>query len=228
AFSPHVIPGGQAIKRTGGDAQTPQLKPETRTNPQPSHADARAHEDRELRRLKDEVDARARKLGMADKVKTQVTRRGLVIDIPTKQKVIAAWRLLLVRLDGVYKFVRGKPAEPAMPKVDGEVYVLPREVLINLSDGQFVKLDVALGLKRGALPAAGGEAAAAAPPEGFGALPQEAVVRDIVTNSLTGVSGAKLIHRKGREQLKKRILRQILKKTDVKAEDVLFTDVAVQ
>src|SRR5881409_2529628 len=77
-------------------------------------------------------------------------------------------------------------------------------------------------------PKVDGEAAAAAPPEGFGALPQEAVVRDIVTNSLTGVSGAKLIHRKGREQLKKRILRQILKKTDVKAEDVLFTDVAVQ
>src|SRR5213080_3723967 len=42
AFSPHVIPGGQAIKRTGGDAQTPQLKPESKTNP--SHADAKAAE----------------------------------------------------------------------------------------------------------------------------------------------------------------------------------------
>src|SRR5881409_2258247 len=81
AFSPHVIPGGQAIKRTGGDAQTPQLKPETKTNPKASRADAKAQEDRELRRLKREVDARARKLGMADKVQTHVTRRGLVIDI---------------------------------------------------------------------------------------------------------------------------------------------------
>jgi len=145
-----------------------------------------------------------------------------------KKKLIIALPVLLVGLGGVYKFVLAKPAPAPKPKVDGEVYVLPRDFLINLSDGRFVKLDVALVLKHGALPVAGGEAAAAAPPEGFGALPQEAVVRDIVTNSLTGVSGAKLIRRKGREQLKKRILRQILKKTDVKAEDVLFTDVAVQ
>src|SRR5213592_4937191 len=38
AFSPHVIPGGEAIKRTGGDAQTKQLKPEPR--PQVSQAQA--------------------------------------------------------------------------------------------------------------------------------------------------------------------------------------------
>ena len=81
AFSPHVIPGGQAIKRTGGDAQTPRLKPETKTSP--SHADAKAAEDRELNRLKSEVDARAKQLGMSEKVQTHVTRRGLVIDILT-------------------------------------------------------------------------------------------------------------------------------------------------
>ena len=82
-FKPKILPGGEAIKHTAADSHVHQLKPETRTNPQPSHADARAQEDRELRRLKDEVDARARKLGMADKVKTHVTRRGLVIDILT-------------------------------------------------------------------------------------------------------------------------------------------------
>jgi hypothetical protein len=37
-----------------------------------------------------------------------------------------------------------------------------------------------------------------------------------------------MIKRKGRTALKKRILKQILRKTDVKANDVLFTDVAVQ
>jgi chemotaxis protein MotB len=79
AFAPHVIPGGEAIKRTGGDAQTKQLKPETRT----ARADAKAAEDRELRSLKHEVDAKASRLGMNDKVKTHVTRRGLVIDILT-------------------------------------------------------------------------------------------------------------------------------------------------
>ncbi|HEY3189619.1 MAG TPA: flagellar motor protein MotB [Solirubrobacteraceae bacterium] len=81
AFSPHVVPGGQAIKRTGGDAQTQQLKPQS--SPNTARADAKAAEDRELRRLKHEVDERAQKLGMNDKVKTHVTRRGLVIDILT-------------------------------------------------------------------------------------------------------------------------------------------------
>ena len=145
-----------------------------------------------------------------------------------KKKLIIALPVLLVGLGGVYKFVLAKPAPAPKPKVDGEVYVLPRDFLINLSDGRFVKLDVALVLKHGALPAAGGEAAAAAPPEGFGALPQEAVVRDIVNNTVMDVSGSKLISKKGRVALKKKILKTILKTTDVKAKAVLFTDVAVQ
>ena len=145
-----------------------------------------------------------------------------------KKKLMIVLPVLLVVLGGAYKFVLAKPAAEAKPKVDGEVYVLPRDFLINLSDGRFVKLDVALVLDPSSLPAAGGEAAGAAPPEGYGALPQEAVVRDIINNSLMDVSGDKIIKRKGRIQLKQRILKQILKKTDVKAKEVLFTDVAVQ
>ena len=145
-----------------------------------------------------------------------------------KKKLMIALPVLLLVLGGAYKFVLAKPAAEAKPKVDGEVYVLPRDFLINLSDGRFAKLNVALVLEHGALAPAGGHAAAATPPEGYGALPQEAVVRDIVNNSLMDVSGAKIIKRKGREQLKKRILKTILKTTDVKAKEVLFTDVAVQ
>jgi flagellar FliL protein len=145
-----------------------------------------------------------------------------------KKKLMIALPVLLVVLGGAYKFVLAKPAAQAKPKVDGEVYVLPRDFLINLSDGRFVKLNVALVLEHGALAPAGAGAEPAAPPEGFGPLPQEAVVRDIVTNSLMDVSGAKLIKRTGRLSLKQRILKQILKTTDVKAKEVLFTDVAVQ
>src|SRR3989440_8210406 len=29
AFSPHVLPGGESIKQTGGDAQIPDIKPQT-------------------------------------------------------------------------------------------------------------------------------------------------------------------------------------------------------
>src|SRR3954463_14677863 len=145
-----------------------------------------------------------------------------------KKKLMIVLPVLLLVLGGAYKFALAKPV-PVKKKIDGEVYVLPKDFLINLSDGRFAKLDVALVLKVGALaPAGGGEAAAAAPPEGYGALPQEAAVRDIVTNVITGSTGKRLISRKGRVKLKKKILKTILKATDVEAEDVLFTDVAVQ
>jgi chemotaxis protein MotB len=84
AFSPHVLPGGEAIKQTGGDSQTKLLKPETTPKPQQASQAAAAHqEDRELRRLQAEVDSESHKLGMASRVKTRVTERGLVIDILT-------------------------------------------------------------------------------------------------------------------------------------------------
>jgi flagellar FliL protein len=145
-----------------------------------------------------------------------------------KKKLPIILVAVLVVAGGAYKFVLAKPAV-IKKKVDGEVYVLPKDFLINLSDGRFVKLDVALVIPEGsAAPAGGGKEAAAAPPEGFGTMPQEAVVRDIVTNMLTDVPGTRLIQRKGRDKLKKKILAQILKNTDVKAREVLFTDVAVQ
>jgi chemotaxis protein MotB len=86
AFAPHVLPGGQAIKRTGGDSQTTQLKPVTKAEQktqQQSQAQAKANEDRALRQLQREVDREAAKLGMANRVKTHITARGLVIDILT-------------------------------------------------------------------------------------------------------------------------------------------------
>ena len=146
-----------------------------------------------------------------------------------KSKLKILIPVVLVILGGAYKFALAKPAPAPKPKVHGEVYVLPKDFLINLADGRFVRLNLALVIEPGsAVAAGGGHEAAATPPEGFGTLPQEAVVRDIVTNSLTGVKGDTLIKRAGREKLKKRILKAIEKKTDVKAHDVLFTDVAVQ
>jgi flagellar FliL protein len=54
------------------------------------------------------------------------------------------------------------------------------------------------------------------------------VIRDIVTDTVTDASSKDLVTRKGRNAIKRRILRRIDKQTDVKAEDVLLTDVAVQ
>jgi hypothetical protein len=138
--------------------------------------------------------------------------------------------LVLLILGGTYKFVLAKPAPAPKPKVEGEVYVLPKDFLINLSDGKFAKLGVGLVFDEGytAAPAGGGHEAGAAPPDGYGVLPQEAVVRDIVTDVVTDESAGDLTSRKGREEIKAKILKRLLMQTDVKAHEVLLTDVAVQ
>jgi flagellar basal body-associated protein FliL len=138
--------------------------------------------------------------------------------------------VLLVVLGGVYKFVIAKPAPVPKPKIAGTVYVLPKEFLINLAEGRFAKLGVGLVLDEHdtSLVPKGGHGAEVAPPEGFGPLPQEAVIRDIITDTLTDHDARELVEREGRETLKKRIMKTVDKRTDVHLEDVLFTDVAVQ
>jgi flagellar FliL protein len=133
----------------------------------------------------------------------------------------------LLVLGGAYKTVLAKPAPAPKPKVDGQVYVLPKEFLVNLASDRYAKLTVALVLPHDE-PVADASGHAAAPPEGFGTLPQEAVIRGLVTDTLTGVDARKLIGAEGRESLKKTLLKRIKKSTDVHVEDVLFTDVAVQ
>jgi flagellar basal body-associated protein FliL len=137
---------------------------------------------------------------------------------------------LLVILGGAYKFVLAKPSKAeAKPKVHGEVYVLPKEFLVNLADGRFAKLQVALVVE----PAEGGGGhggghGAPAPPEGYGSEPQEAIVRDLITDELTDAADHELIQREGREKIKKQILKSIKEHTDVHVEEVLFPDVTVQ
>lgn len=146
-----------------------------------------------------------------------------------KKKVLIP--LLVVVLAGVAaKFVLAKPPPEVHHKVDGVVYVLPKEFLLNLGDGRYAKLNVALVLDHSqpTAAAAGGHGAAPAPPEGFGTLEQEAVVRDIVTDVVTGKNGDELISASGRREVKEQILAAIRKHTDVKVHDVLLPDVAVQ
>jgi flagellar basal body-associated protein FliL len=140
-----------------------------------------------------------------------------------KLKVIVPLALLIV-LGGLYKVVLAKPAEHAK-KVDGVVYVLPKEFLVNLRDNHFAKLSVGLVLAEGEVPA---KAEGAPPPDGFGILPQEAVVRAVITDVVTDAASKQLVSHKGRAALKAKVLKGLRAKTDVKVKDVLFTDVAVQ
>lgn len=146
----------------------------------------------------------------------------------SKLKIIIPLALVLV-LGGVYKFVLAKPAPAEKLKVEGTVYVLQKEFLVNTTDGRFARVAVALVMEpEGGSAVHPAAAAAPAPPEGYGTLPQEALVRDIVTDTLSAASGDQLISPKGRKDLKAEILHQIKKRTDVHAAEVLFTDVAVQ
>ena len=64
----------------------------------------------------------------------------------SKLKFIIPVVVLLV-LGGVYKFVlAAPPAKAKPPKVDGQVYILPKEFVVNLADGQYAKFNVALVL----------------------------------------------------------------------------------
>ena len=147
------------------------------------------------------------------------------------KKLLIIVVLLLAGAGGAYKFVLAKPkAAEAKPKVEGSVYVLGKEFLVNLSEGRFAKLTVALVLHPDdhSTAAAGGHGAAPKPPEGYGPMAQEALIRAIVTDQLTDADSHELIDRHGREKLQQKILKDIKKKSDVHAEEVLFTDVTVQ
>jgi flagellar basal body-associated protein FliL len=146
-----------------------------------------------------------------------------------KKKLMIVLPVLLVVLGGAYKFVLAKPnAAQAKPKVDGTVYILQKEFLVNLHDGRFAKLTAALVLAHDDTSTAAGGHEAASPPEGYGAMNQEAVVRAVITDDLTDVKAADIIDREGREKLQDEILKDLEKKTDVKVQEVLFPDITVQ
>jgi flagellar basal body-associated protein FliL len=78
----------------------------------------------------------------------------------------------------------------------------------------------------------GGSAKKAAPPKVAGELlpmlKENAVVRSIVTNDLTGLATDDLIQRPAREKLLTDILKDLQSETDEKVTHVFFTDVVVQ
>src|SRR5436190_1581293 len=97
-----------------------------------------------------------------------------------KMKIVVP--VLLVVLGVAYKMVLAKP-EPVNAKVHGKVYVLPKEFVVNLADGRFAKITA--GLLVSEKQALGGGEGATKPPEGFGTLEQEPLVRQIITDHLT-------------------------------------------
>jgi flagellar basal body-associated protein FliL len=140
------------------------------------------------------------------------------------KKVLIA--LVPILLFGAYTMTKAK-AVAIKPKIKGSIYVMPGPFLLNLSDGRYAKLTVGLQLAPGQ--SDGATAGGGASSESTtGTLPEEPLVREIVTDAITGQNGETLISGSGRRAIRAKILKTIEKQTDVKVETVLIPDFTVQ
>ncbi len=115
------------------------------------------------------------------------------------------------------------------PKLAGEIYILPKQFMCNLQDGHYATLTVALELAAGQSDGATAESAGASSTSTVGTLPEEAVIRAIITNLITNQTSNAAGHRlrAHRARVADPVPDQD-RQTDVKVDQVFFTDVAVQ
>jgi flagellar basal body-associated protein FliL len=143
-----------------------------------------------------------------------------------KRKLVVVGTVLVLVLGAGYTMAK-KPAK-GNERVKGTIYQLPQSFLLNLESGQYAKINVALLLPAGQS-ASSGEAPKGGSAEAeAGTLPEEPVVRAIITNAITGQTRSNLVEERGRVALEHKILKAINTQTDVKVEAVLFPDLTVQ
>jgi flagellar protein FliL len=142
----------------------------------------------------------------------------------SKKKLLIPLVLLLVLGVG---YSMSKPKKTVKQKVPGTIYLMPQPFLVNLAEGHYAKLAVALELAPGQSDGASA-AGSSSSGEGAGTLPEEPLVREIVTDAVTGLSGGTLTSSQGRTSVKHRILTSIDRQTDVKVEGVLIPELTVQ
>jgi len=135
-----------------------------------------------------------------------------------KKKLLIALPVLLVLAGGYEAKAMLLKKKVVPPKIAGTLVTLDPEFLVNLADGHYGKVTVALQMK----------SAPAAKPGEVIALPEGAAVRADVTDALTGIASGDLIDRVRRHALREQILRALESDTDEPVTDVLFTDIAVQ
>jgi flagellar FliL protein len=136
----------------------------------------------------------------------------------TKVLIALPLVLLLGGFGGYTMFLKPKPVPPKK-KIEGAVVPMQKEFLVNLAGGRYAKISVALVMHH---------AASAAHGAGDAGLPQEAAIRAVVTDELTGLDASELIERQRRHDLLETIEKAIHKHTDEEVEHVLLTDITVQ
>ncbi len=142
------------------------------------------------------------------------------------KKVMLALALPIVLFAG-YTMTKHKPVPKQ--KVKGTIYLMPKEFLLNLRDGRYAKVSIALDLAPGQSDGATADGASSGSGENaVGTLPEEPIVREIVTGVISGQEGSTVESDSGRRGIQKEIASDIRKQTDVKVEAVLIPDFTVQ
>jgi len=144
-----------------------------------------------------------------------------------KKKILIVLPILLLGGGYVAK-AKLMPPKVVKPKLAGEIYILPKQFMCNLQDGHYATLTVALELAAGQSDGATAADAGGSSGSTVGTLPEEAVIRAIITNLITNQTSSALVTASGRTGLQQQILSKIESQTDVKVSQVFFTDVAVQ
>jgi flagellar basal body-associated protein FliL len=145
----------------------------------------------------------------------------------TKKKIIII--LVVVLAGGGYAAKTFLLKAPVVKmKVNGVIYGLPKQFTLNMAGGRYATLTVALILPASQDTGASAASAGTPSPDGFGTLPEEPIVRAIVTNLITNQDANTLLTQSGRAKLQEQILLAIRKQTDIKIDSVVFPDVAVQ
>lgn len=133
---------------------------------------------------------------------------------------------MLVAIAGFAAYTLLSPKKAVKLKIPGTIYVLQKGFTINLSDGNYATLTVALQL--GPNQSVGVTNPDNPPPTGFGSLTDEAPIRAIITNDVTDQPESALITQAGRARLEAKILKDINTQTDTVVTAIYLTDIAVQ
>ncbi len=142
------------------------------------------------------------------------------------KKMMLALALPIVLFAG-YTMTKHKPVPKE--KVKGTIYEMPKEFLLNLRDGRYAKVAIALDLAPGQSDGVTADGASSGSGENaVGTLPEEPIVREIVTGVISGQEGSTVESDSGRRGIQKEIASDIRKQTDVKVEAVLIPDFTVQ
>jgi flagellar basal body-associated protein FliL len=138
-----------------------------------------------------------------------------------KLKILIPVLAVLVGGGVGYKVVLAPAAPAEHHKVEGTLLPLGEKFIVNLEGGRYGQVAVSL-LIDGHAPGGGHGAGEAA------LLPQNDLIRSIITDHLTGLSPEQLTDRGSRHQVLQKLLKDLKHDTDEPITRVLFTDLAVQ